>query len=62
MLERIIVNCLVQRLERKGPDFHDHQFGFRSERLTTKVIFRIRALTRMVVQNQGGVVWLLIWT
>ncbi|CAK1587314.1 unnamed protein product [Parnassius mnemosyne] len=58
LFERVIANRLAEHLAGTGPDFAEHQFGFRKRRSTVDAIMRVRALTTgdAVARGGGGVV------
>jgi len=50
LFERILAGRLVDHLEERGPDLHQHQFGFRRHRSTTDAILRVRASVEAAVR------------
>lgn len=55
MLERIVVDRIVKHLEKRGPNIHEEQYGFRRARSTIDAILRVRAFAEDAIK-QGRVV------
>lgn len=53
--QRIVASQISKHLEKRGPNLHPQQYGFREERSTTDAIIRVKSVVGDAVER-GGVV------